>query len=137
MDDVAAAEPEDDGDRDRRQEEQAGQVVALDARLPQHAVAHRARLPAEARAHVVLAAESLHHLDPDDGLVSRLGHVAPSAAAPAARPASPCARTPGQQADERHRDQRVERQLGFTSTSTTATPMIIITTARPGPCPSR
>ena len=34
------------------------------------------RLVAEAVAHVVLAAEGLHHLDPDDALVRRLGHVA-------------------------------------------------------------
>ena len=35
----------------------------------------RLRLAGEARLHVVLAPECLHHLDPDDGLVRRLGDV--------------------------------------------------------------
>ena len=74
-DHVAAAEEHDGADRERRQEEQPGQEGGLDARLAQHAVAHRLRLAGEARLHVVLAPERLHHLDADDGLVRRLGDV--------------------------------------------------------------
>ena len=71
-DHVAAAEEHDGGDRERRQEEQAGQERRLDAGLAQHAVAHELGLLREACLHVVLAAEGLHHLDPDDRLVGRL-----------------------------------------------------------------
>jgi hypothetical protein len=39
-------------------------------------VPDRLRASEEAGPHVVLAPESLHHLDPDDGLVRRLGEVA-------------------------------------------------------------
>ena len=74
-DHVAAAEEHDRADRERRQEEQARQEGGLDPRLPQHAVAHELGLAGEARLHVVLAPERLHHLDPDDRLVGRLGDV--------------------------------------------------------------
>ena len=74
-DHVAAAEEHDRCDRERRQEEQARQERRLDPRLTQDAVAHRFRPACEARLHVVLAAERLHHLDPDDGLVGGFGDV--------------------------------------------------------------
>ena len=54
---------------------QAGQEVRLDGRLPHRLVPHRLGPPEEARPHVVLAAERLHHLDPDDGLVRGLGQM--------------------------------------------------------------
>ena len=132
MDDVAAAEPQHDGDRHRRQEEQSGQEVALDPRLAQDAVAHGARLDAEARAHVVLAAERLHHLDSDDRLVRGLGHVRlellheardrhhllrerPTSSRPTSGIASSA----------------TSASFALTSTSTTATPMIIISDCAP------
>ena len=76
VDDGAPAEEHDGGDRQR------GQVVADRGRTSPRRRPGRAR-PADALgplaepfAHVVLAAEGLHHLDPDDGLVRGLGHVA-------------------------------------------------------------
>ena len=74
-DHVAPAEEHDGRDRERRQEQQPGQEGGLDARLPQHSVADGFGLGAEARLDVVLAAERLHHLDPDHRLVGGLGHV--------------------------------------------------------------
>ena len=50
--------------------------MRLDARLPHRLVPDRLRPAEEACAHVVLAPERLHHLDPDDRLVGRLGEVA-------------------------------------------------------------
>ena len=76
LDHLAAAEPEHGGDPERGEEEEAGQVVRLDRRLPHRLVPHGLGAAEEARAHVVLAAEGLHHLDPDDGLVGRLGQIA-------------------------------------------------------------
>jgi len=52
-----------------------GEERRLDARLAQNAVAHRFGLAREPRLNVVLAAERLHHLDPDDRLVGCLGHI--------------------------------------------------------------
>ncbi len=74
-DHLAAAEQENGGDRERRQEEQPGQERRLDAGLAQDAVPHRFRLVREALLHVVLAPECLHHLDPDNRLVRGLGDV--------------------------------------------------------------
>ena len=74
-DHVAAPEEDDGGDRQRRQEQQAGKECGLDACLAEHAVADGFGLAVEAALHVVLAAERLHHLDPDDRLVGGLGHV--------------------------------------------------------------
>ena len=65
-----------------------GQEARLDARLAQRRRRAPPRPgPAKRVAHVVLAAERLHHLDPDDGLVGRLGDVALLRAAPRARSA--------------------------------------------------
>ncbi len=109
-DHLAAAEEDDGGDRERRQVVEAGQVARLDARLADHRVAHRLGLAAEAAAHVVLAAERLHHLDPDDGLVGRLGDVA-LALLHLPRERRDAAREPQREhGDRRHRDGGVERE---------------------------
>ena len=74
---------------------QPGQVARLDAGLAQHRVAHGlAPCSPKRPAHLRLAAERLHHLDADDGLVGRLRHVALALPAPGARAASPGARSP-------------------------------------------
>ncbi len=109
-DHLLAAEEDDRGDRERRQVVQAGKVSRLDARLAQHGVAHGFRLAAEALAHVVLAAERLHHLDPDDGLVGRLGHVA-LALLHLARDGRDAPREAQREhRDRRHRDRGVQRE---------------------------
>ena len=76
VDDRAAAEEDDGGDRERGQVVEAGHVPRLDAGLVERGGADALGLVAEALAHVVLAAERLHHLDPDDRFVRRLGHIA-------------------------------------------------------------
>ena len=70
-----AADQEHHRDRHRRQEDEAGQVAALDCGLAQHDVAHGPGLAGEPLVDLRLAAERLHHLDPDDALVGRLGDV--------------------------------------------------------------
>ena len=76
LDRVAAAEEEHGRDRERGQEDQARQEPRLDTRLAHGLGADRLGAAREALAHVVLAAEGLHHLDPHDRLVGRLGQVA-------------------------------------------------------------
>ena len=76
VNDGTAAEEDHCRDRERRQVVEAGHVLRLDARLAERRSADSLGPVAEAPAHVVLAPEGLHHLDPDDGLVRRLGHVA-------------------------------------------------------------
>ena len=51
-------------------------MLRLDAGLVERGRADALGPLAEPLAHVVLATEGLHHLDPDDGLVRGLGHVA-------------------------------------------------------------
>ena len=86
------------------------QVPRLDAGLAQHGVAHRLGLAAEALAHVVLAAERLHHLDPDDRLVGRLGHVALPLLHLARDRRDAAREAQREHGDRRHRDRRVERE---------------------------
>ena len=76
VDDGAAAEEDDGGDRERGQVVEPGDVLCLDSGLAERRGADALGPVAEPLAHVVLAAEGLHHLDPDDGLVGGLGHVA-------------------------------------------------------------
>ncbi len=110
LDHLAAAEEEDGGDRERRQIEEPRQVLRLDAGLPQHGVAHRAGAEAEALAHVVLASERLHHLDPDDRFVRCLGDVA-LPRLHLARDRRDVPREPvREQRDRRHRDRGEERE---------------------------
>ena len=110
-DHLAAAEVDDRADRERRQEEQAGQERRLDARLPQHAVAHGLGLVGEARLHVVLAAERLHHLDPDDRLVCSLGDVRLQLLHLARDRHHLAGEREREQERRRHRDQRDRREL--------------------------
>ena len=90
----------------------------------------------EARAHVLLAAERLHHLDPDDRLVRRLGEVAlPRLHEPRDREEPVC--------EEKVRiaiggiASAAEREPGVHGTSTIAAPVIIIALWIPGRRPSR
>ena len=105
-----AAEEDDGGDRERREVVEAGQVARLDARLAQHRVAHRLGAAAEAVAHVVLAAERLHHLDPDDRLVGGLGDVALALLYLARERRDAAREAQREHGDRRHRDRRVERE---------------------------
>ena len=85
-------------------------MARLDAGLSQHRVAHGLRLAAEAAAHVVLAAERLHHLDADDRLVGRFGDVALSLLhLPRDRRYAPC-EPESEHGDRRHRDRGVQRE---------------------------
>ena len=68
-------------------------MVRLDARLVERGGADCLGPVAEALADVVLAAERLHHLDPDDRLVGGLGHVALARLHLGARSARPGARS--------------------------------------------
>ena len=110
VDDVAAAEEHHRGDRERGQEEQRRQMRGLDAGLAHDHVAHPGRLAAEALAHVVLAPERLHHLDADDRLVGRLGHVALGRLHVARDRHHEVGEAPGDEPDQRRGDGRVERQ---------------------------
>ena len=111
VDDGAAAEEDDGGDRQRGQVVEAGHVLRLDAGLAERGRADALGPVAEPLAHVVLAAERLHHLDPDDRLVRGLGHVALPRLhlARDRRDATPEA--VGDEPDRRQRHGRVERQL--------------------------
>jgi hypothetical protein len=83
----------------------------LDARLAEHRVAHRLRLLPEAPAHVGLAAERLHHLDADDSLVRRFGHIS-LALLYLARERRDLAGEPQcEHRDRRHCNRGVEREL--------------------------
>ena len=109
-DHVAPAEEEHGRDPERRQEEESGEEVRLDRRRTHRLVADRLRAAEEARPHVVLAAERLHHLDPDDRLVRRLGEVAlPRLDEPRDRE-QPVREDERQDRDRRHRQRGVERQ---------------------------
>ena len=109
-DHIPAAEEEHGRDPERRQEEQAGEVVGLDACLPHRLVPHRFGPAEEAGAHVLLAAERLHHLDPDDRLVGRLGQVALLRLDESRDREEPVREPVGQDRDRRHRERREERQ---------------------------
>ena len=125
-DHVAAAEEEHGGDPERGQEEQAGRKYA--STEPARIVSCRtaSARPRKRVAHVVLAPERLHHLDPDDRLVGRLGEVA------LARLDEPRDREELVREDERedrdrrHRQRRVEREPRVHDVSTIAAPVIII-----------
>ena len=125
-DHVAAAEQHDGADREGRQEEQAGQERSLDARLAQHAVAHSFRLAGKARLHVVLAAERLHHLDPDDRLVGRFGDVCLQLLHLTRDRHDLAAEREREQPDGRHRDSAISASFTLTRQRTTAIPKIII-----------
>ena len=105
---VAAAEEEHGRDPERRQEEQAGEEARLDGRLPHRLVrAPPRRGRAKRVAHVVLAAERLHHLDPDDRLVRGLGQVPLLAPGRAREIGKTLVREEaGQDGDRRHRERR-------------------------------
>ena len=109
-DHLAAAEEDDGGDRQRREVVEPRQVPRLDAGLAQHRVADRLRLVAEAPAHLGLAAERLHHLDADDRLVGRLGHVALALLHLARERRDPAREAQREHRDRRHRDRGVERE---------------------------
>ena len=109
-DHLAAAEEDDGRDRERRQVVEPGEVARLDAGLAEHGVAHRLGALAEALAHVVLAAERLHHLDPDDGLVGGLGHVALALLHLARERRDAPREAEREHRDRRHRDGGVERE---------------------------
>ena len=109
-DHLPPAEEDDGRDRERRQVVEAGQVLGLDARLLEHGVADGLGLAAEASAHVLLAAERLHHLDADDGLVGRLGHVAFARLHLAGERRDAPREAEREHGDRRHRDGGVERE---------------------------
>ena len=111
VDDGAAAEEDDGGDRQRGQVVEPRYVRRLDARLVERGGADALGPVAEALAHVVLAAERLHHLDSDDGLVGGLGHVALPRLHPARDRRDPAPEAVGDEPDRRQRHGRVERQL--------------------------
>jgi len=87
-------------------------VLRLDSGLAQHGVAHAFRALAEAATHVVLAAERLHHLDPDDGFVRRLGDVALALLHLAGERRHAPGEAQCEHRDRRHRHRRVEREPG-------------------------
>ena len=111
MDDRAAAEEDDGGDREGRQVVEAGDVLRLDARLAKGCRANALGPVAETPAHIVLTAEGLHHLDPDDGLVRRLGHVALARLHLARDRRDAMSEAVGDQSDRRQRHGGVEGQL--------------------------
>ena len=76
-------------------------------------VPNRLGPPEEAGAHVVLAPERLHHLDPDDRLVRRLGEVPlPRLHEPRDRE-EPVGEDERQDRDRRHRERGIEREPGI------------------------
>ena len=82
----------------------------LDAGLAQHRAAHRLGPVAEASAHVLLAAERLHHLDADDRLVRGLGHIAFPLLHLARQGRDAAGEAQREHRDRRHRDRGVERE---------------------------
>ena len=96
---------------ERGEEDEAGEEARLDRRLAHRLVAHGLGPVAEAVAHVVLAAERLHHLDPDDGLVGGLGEVALLPLHLARDREHAVREEVGEDGDRRHRDGRREREL--------------------------
>ena len=82
----------------------------LDAGLPHRLVAYRAGAQAEAVAHVVLAAERLHHLDADDGLVGRLRDVGLALLHHARDRRHQVREAPRQVGDGGHRDAGADRE---------------------------
>ena len=87
-------------------------MLRLDARLAERRGADSLGPVAEAPAHVVLAAEGLHHLDPDDGLVRRLRHVALPGLHLARDGRDETPEAVGDEPDQRQRDGRVEGEPG-------------------------
>ena len=85
-------------------------MLCLDAGLVERGGADALGPVAETLAHVVLAAEGLHHLDPDDGLVGGLGDVALPRLHPARDGRDEMSEAVGDEPDQRQRDARVERQ---------------------------
>ena len=111
VDDGAAAEEHDGGDRECGEVVEARHVRRLDAGLVERGGADSFGPFAEALAHLVLAAERLHHLDPDDGLVGGLGHVPLPRLHPARDGRDATSEAVGDEPDRRQRHRRVERQL--------------------------
>ena len=106
----ATAEEEHGGDPERRQEEEAGEEVRLDGRRPHRLVSNRLGAAEEPRSHVVLAAEGLHHLDPDHRFVGRLSEMPLLRLDEPRDREEPVGEEPGQDRDRRHRERGVERE---------------------------
>ena len=85
-------------------------MLSLDAGLAERCGADALRPVAEAVANVVLPAERLHHLDPDDCLVGRLGHVSLPRLHLARDRRDAMPEAVGDVPDRRQGDCRVERQ---------------------------
>src|SRR5262252_42157 len=111
VDDGTAAEEDDGSDRECGQVVEAGYVRRLDAGLVERGRANVLGPLAEALSYVVLAAEGLHHLDSDDGLVGGLGHIALPRLHPAGDGRDAMRKAVRDKADQRQRHGRVERQL--------------------------
>jgi len=96
---------------ERGQVVEAGHVLRLDAGLAQRRGAHALGPVAEAAADVVLAAEGLHHLDPDHCFVGRLRHVSLPRLDLARDGRDATSEAVGDVPDRRQRHCRIERQL--------------------------
>ena len=91
-----------------------------------------AGLLVEARLHVVLAAERLHHLDADNRLVGRLGDVRLQLLDLPRDRHHAAAEVVGQDRDERHRrSSAITASFTFTRNSTIEMPQIIISDCKP------
>ena len=84
--------------------------MRLDGRLAHRLVAHRLGPAEEACTDVRLASERLHHLDPDHGLVRRLGQMALLRLDEPRDREEPVREEPGEDGDRRHRERREERE---------------------------
>ena len=96
---------------ERGKEDQPGEEARLDRRLLHRLLAHRLGALGEPVAHVVLAAEGLHHLDPHDHLVGGLGQVALLALHLAGDREDPVGEEVGEDRDRRHRQGRGQGEL--------------------------
>jgi hypothetical protein len=111
VDDRAAAEEHDGGDRECGQVVEAGHMLRFDRGLVERGGTDAFGPLPEALAHVVLAAEGLHHLDPDDRFVGRLGDISLPRLHAARDRRDPVPEAVGDVADRRQRNRCVERQL--------------------------
>ena len=107
---LAAPDEQHRGDAERGEEDEPGEKATLDRRLPHRLVSHRVRAVPEAVANVVLATERLHHLDPDDGLVRRLGEMSLLALDLAGDREHSMREEVGENGDRRHGDGRRQRE---------------------------
>ena len=96
---------------ERGEEDQPGEEARLDRRLPHRLLPHGLGAVGEAVADVVLAAERLHHLDPDDHLVRGLGQVALLALHLAGDREDAVREEVREDGDRRHHQGRGQRQL--------------------------